>query len=296
MSSRALGVPPAAPLDRALEQSQDVQARVEECADDMGASNARVKGRIAAGATTISAQKTLSTGLEVEERVQECADDLQHVTETLARGIEELRQTETALLSSRRALADTRAALAIAREGEKDARLQALHDSTTGLPNRDLFDTRLGQALATAKRHGWTLAVLFFDLNRFKSINDTFGHAAGDAVLKEVAGRLRRHARDEDTVCRNGGDEFLYLLVDTQKRSNVERIAQKVAARIAEEIVWEGEVRLSVQASIGIAVYPEHGDSGESLVRSADAAMYLAKKRGSGYAFAASVNAAPEPA
>ncbi|MGZ8258954.1 MAG: diguanylate cyclase domain-containing protein [Caldimonas sp.] len=287
-------VPPideAAPLDHALEQSQIVQAKVEECAEDIGATNDLVKGRIAAGATTISAQKTLSTGLQVEGRVQECANDLQQVTDTLARGIEELKQTETELCSSRRALADTKAALAIAREGEKDARLQALHDSTTGLPNRDLFDTRLEQGISTAKRHGWTLAVLFLDLDRFKSINNTYGHSAGDAVLKEVAHRLRRHARDEDTVCRNGGDEFLYLLVDPRGRSNVERITKKVAARIAEEIAWDGGAPLGVHASIGIALYPDDGDSGESLVRGADAAMYLAKKRGSGHAFAEPVTA-----
>ncbi len=87
---------------------------------------------------------------------------------------------------------------------------RTLHDSTTGLPNRDLFDDRLTHAIALAKRHTWVLAVMFLDLDRFKYINDTHGHAVGDAVLKEVAKRLLRHARDEDTVCRNGGDEFLY--------------------------------------------------------------------------------------
>ena len=123
-----------------------------------------------------------------------------------------------------------------------------------------------------AKRYGWTLAVMFFALDRFKSIDDTHGHAAGDAVLQEVANRLSGHAREEDTVCRNGGDEFLYLLADTNGRQNIERIAESVSQRVGQPIAWSHAL-LEVKASIGIAVHPGDGDSGEALVRSADAAM-----------------------
>jgi two-component system cell cycle response regulator len=160
----------------------------------------------------------------------------------------------------------------------------ALHDSMTGLPNRDLFDDRLVHAIALAKRHGWTLAVMFLDLDRFKFINDTHGHAAGDRILKEVAKRLLQHSRDEDTVCRNGGDEFLYLLMNPQNNENIERIAKTLLKTIGQPIDM-GDIQPVIKASIGIAVYPDNGITGEQLIRNADIAMYRAKKSMIGYAF-----------
>jgi two-component system cell cycle response regulator len=154
---------------------------------------------------------------------------------------------------------------------------KALHDSTTGLPNRDLFNDRLTHAIALAKRHAWTLAVMFLDLDRFKYINDKHGHAVGDAVLKVVANRLLEHARDEDTVCRNGGDEFLYLLIDPKGRENLGRIADTLLNRIVQPIDL-GDLKPAIQASIGIAVYPVDGTTGEQLIRNADTAMYRAKR------------------
>lgn len=273
-----------APLKLALEQSQVVKAKVEECAEDIGSANAVVQTRIADGATTLSAHATLAEGKKVEAKVQDCADDLHEVTKTLAKGVDDLKQLQADLSASRSALHESEAALSTAKDAEKQARHQALHDSTTGLPNRDLFDTRLEQAISLAKRQGWTLAVMFLDLDRFKCINDTHGHAAGDAVLKAVAERLAAHAREEDTVCRNGGDEFLYLLVNPQANENIERIAQAVVMRIAQPIDVDG-LQLAVQASIGIAVYPDNGQSGEDLIGLADAAMYKAKTRGSSHSF-----------
>jgi diguanylate cyclase (GGDEF)-like protein len=158
---------------------------------------------------------------------------------------------------------------------------RTLHDSTTGLPNRDLFDDRLTHAIALAKRHTWMLAVMFLDLDRFKCINDTHGHAVGDRVLKEVAKRLLQHARDEDTVCRSGGDEFLYLLMNPQGTENIERIAGALLKTIGQPIDM-GELQPVINASIGIAVYPGNGTSGEQLIRNADTAMYRAKKAGIG--------------
>jgi len=154
---------------------------------------------------------------------------------------------------------------------------KALHDSTTGLPNRDLFDDRLTHAIALAKRHAWTLAVMFLDLDRFKCINDTHGHAVGDEVLKEVAKRLLQHTREEDTVCRNGGDEFLYLLMNPQGTGNIERIARNLLKTIGQPIDM-GDLQPVIKASIGIAVYPDDGTTGEQLIRNADTAMYGAKK------------------
>jgi two-component system, cell cycle response regulator len=161
---------------------------------------------------------------------------------------------------------------------------RTLHDTTTGLPNRNLFNNRLTHAIALAKRHTWTLAVMFLDLDRFKCINDTHGHAVGDGVLKEVANRLLQHARDEDTVCRNGGDEFLYLLMNPGGNENIERIAGALLKTIGQPIDM-GDLQPIVNASTGIAVYPGDGTSEEQLIRNADTAMYRAKKTGVGCVF-----------
>jgi two-component system cell cycle response regulator len=161
---------------------------------------------------------------------------------------------------------------------------KTLHDSTTGLPNRDLFNDRLTHAIALAKRHTWTLAVMFLDLDRFKYMNDTHGHAVGDGVLKVVANRLLEHARSEDTVCRNGGDEFLYLLINPQGRENIRRIADTLLNRIRQPIDL-GYLRPIIEASIGIAVYPGDGTTGEQLIRNADTAMYRAKQSASSQTF-----------
>jgi diguanylate cyclase (GGDEF)-like protein len=161
---------------------------------------------------------------------------------------------------------------------------RTLHDSTTGLPNRDLFDDRLTHAIALAKRHAWTLAVMFLDLDRFKYVNDTHGHAVGDGVLKEVAKRLLEHARDEDTVCRNGGDEFLYLLMNPQGNDNIERIVGTLLETIGKPIDV-GDLQSAITASIGVAVYPASGATGEQLIRNADIAMYRAKKHSRGFVF-----------
>jgi diguanylate cyclase len=282
-------------LDLALEQSHEVKAKVEACADDLAAANENLKEDIAGGTTVLSAHKTLLDGTVVESKVQECADDLQDVTETLAQGIDDLAKTEIALTESREILADTQAALAISQEEERDARRRAMHDSMTGLPNRDLFDDRLSNAISLAGRHDWTLAVMFLDLDGFKKINDTHGHAAGDSVLKEVARRLTLHSRDEDTVCRNGGDEFLYLLVNPRGKDNIERIAGLVSANICNPIAVCSS-QFVVNASIGVAVYPADGATGDELIKSADTAMYRAKQQRIGCVFFDAVEKQPASA
>ena len=201
------------------------------------------------------------------------------------RGIEDLKQQlETELTQSRTALADATAALSTAQQHAREAQARALHDSLTGLPNRELFDDRLAHAIALADRHDWTLAVMFLDLDRFKSLNDSHGHTAGDAALKTVAQRLMQYVRDEDTVCRNGGDEFLYLLMNPRGKKNIEHIANSVLRTIAQPVPI-ADLELTIEASIGIAIYPEHGESGAQLIAKADAAMYLAKQRSRGVEF-----------
>jgi diguanylate cyclase (GGDEF)-like protein len=258
-------------LALALARSEQVQAKVEACADDLASANDVVKTKIAEGATTVAAHTALASTEKVESKVRDSVRDLQAVNECLALGLDELKRTESTLAEFRDALADTAGTLLT-------ARLRALHDPVTTLPNRDLFNDRLTHAIAMAERHGWTLAVMFLDLDRFKTINDTHGHSAGDGVLKEVAKRLLEHAREEDTVCRNGGDEFLYLLVDPQGTENLKRIANKVLMNIEQPIAIDDR-QLVIKASIGIAVYPDHGTIGEQLIRNADTAMYRAKKQ-----------------
>ena len=155
----------------------------------------------------------------------------------------------------------------------------AHYDVLTDLPNRSLFFERVSQGLALARRNRSRLALLFIDLDRFKPINDTWGHEAGDLTLKEVARRLQRCVRASDTVGRIGGDEFVVLLLDTDGEQAVLGVAEKIRALLSEPIAL-GVLRVSVSCSIGVALYPEHGDDEQTLARKADRAMYHAKESG----------------
>jgi diguanylate cyclase (GGDEF)-like protein len=155
----------------------------------------------------------------------------------------------------------------------------AQHDGLTGLPNRVLFSDRLTEAIAMAKRHGRRLAVLFVDIDRFKNVNDSLGHIIGDRILKSVSTRLANCVRDSDTVCRQGGDEFVILLSEIARPIDAAGSAEKVlrALEIPQQI--DGfDVRIS--ASIGIATFPEDGKNAKELIGSADFAMYHAKENG----------------
>jgi diguanylate cyclase (GGDEF)-like protein/PAS domain S-box-containing protein len=168
----------------------------------------------------------------------------------------------------------------LARQAELSER-QALHDPLTGLPNRLLFDDRIERAIAHAERNGTPLAVVMLDLDRFKEVNDSLGHTAGDELLATVGERLRDALREADTAARLGGDEFGILLPDCEGIvTAVERIRGALAAPISVQ-----DLPLSIEASIGIALYPDHGHSSDLLIQRADAAMYTAKREGSHYAF-----------
>ena len=178
--------------------------------------------------------------------------------------------------------------LAAALEQEGGARFKAFHDHLTGLPNRALFLDRLEHGIAQATRHKWMLAVMFVDLGKFKRINDQYGHDAGDAVLQTIATRLKETTREEDTVSRHGGDEFLYLLTQMHNEADIAMIAAKILDTISLpcSVSVEGrDVSPSIEANIGIALFPKHGATADSLIKSADLAMYRAKSDGLGYAF-----------
>src|SRR5262249_47025810 len=158
---------------------------------------------------------------------------------------------------------------------ESEARLakMAQFDSLTGLPNRALLSDRLSQRIAQASRRGDLLGVLFVDLDGFKAVNDTLGHAAGDSLLKEVASRVQSTVRKADTVARLGGDEFIVLLGDLAQPEHAALVAQKLIDEVARPVALEGgEAR--VTASVGISVFPADGDKEGPLLAAADAAMY----------------------
>lgn len=157
--------------------------------------------------------------------------------------------------------------------------LLAHHDTLTGLPNRTLFNDRLQQMLAGAQRSGQPCALIFMDLDGFKPINDTYGHDAGDALLKEVGTRLDASVRASDTVARLGGDEFVVLLPSIEHGGDATAVAEKIRRNLAEPILVKDD-RLNIGVSIGIALYPEHGELGTTLIKNADRAMYQAKQEG----------------
>ena len=155
----------------------------------------------------------------------------------------------------------------------------AEHDSLTGLPNRLLFCDRVGQALSLARRHGGQAAVLFLDLDGFKQINDSLGHAAGDKLLQSVAKRLLACVRDPDTVSRYGGDEFAVLLQDVHRHQDAAATARRVLRALGDVYSVDGQ-QVHVTASIGMSIYPHDGFDAEMLIKNADTAMYRAKKNG----------------
>ena len=164
-------------------------------------------------------------------------------------------------------------------QAEERARHLSLHDALTGLPNRRLLQDRLAQLMAQARREGWSIAVMFVDLDRFKSINDTLGHALGDDVLREMATRLTAALRQTDTVSRVGGDEFVLLLPYIHAVSVVSEIASKLMAQLSLPCIV-GARRVHVTSSIGISIFPDDGDDAHKLLGYADAAMYHAKATG----------------
>jgi diguanylate cyclase (GGDEF)-like protein/PAS domain S-box-containing protein len=165
------------------------------------------------------------------------------------------------------------------RQAEARVHHMAYHDSLTGLPNRSLLSDRLDRAMLAVQRSERKLAVMFLDLDRFKTINDSLGHLTGDHLLKEVAGRLCRAVRASDTVARLGGDEFVVLVPGIRAAEECTHVAQKIIDALASPFPFEGRM-LHITPSIGICMYPDDGGDVATLMRHADAAMYHAKASG----------------
>jgi diguanylate cyclase (GGDEF)-like protein len=182
-------------------------------------------------------------------------------------------------------LAQTRQALADLQAQEGHERQRARQDALTALPNRNHFRERLDRALAPASGHVHAPpAVLYLDLDGFKGINERHGNDVGDELLRIIAVRLARAVRSEDTVSRQGGDEFACLLADSVSREQLSHVACKLFDAVAAPVKI-GPLQLTVRASIGIAICPVDGVTAGALLKSADAAMYHAKRQQSGYAF-----------
>ena len=230
--------------------------------------------------------------------------EMQHHSQVLEQTVQELHDTETglrlsqvALLTESAALADHAQQLQLANEhlvmstiaahelAEEigRAKLQmaylAQHDALTGLPNRILLNDRLTQAMALAQRQGKQLALMFLDLDRFKYINDSLGHSVGDQLLLSVAHHLTAAVRGSDTVCRQGGDEFVILLADVEHARDAALSAEKILTALTAPHRID-QLELHVTVSIGISIYPEDGQDVDSLIKSADTAMYHAKENG----------------
>ncbi|EME71590.1 hypothetical protein H261_02976 [Paramagnetospirillum caucaseum] len=165
------------------------------------------------------------------------------------------------------------------KETEQQLVHQATHDTLTGLPNRLLLEDRVHHAIEVAKREGRRVGLMFLDLDRFKIVNDSLGHVAGDQLLKVVSDRLRHTLRRSDTVARLGGDEFVVVLTHFQNSSELAEVAEKISAALDEPVELSGH-KVHVGTSIGIALYPDDGDNFNSLMKDADAAMYRAKQKG----------------
>ena len=165
------------------------------------------------------------------------------------------------------------------RRAEEQIEFHAYHDVLTNLPNRRLFADRLMQNVTRARRSGRAVAVMFVDLDHFKTINDTLGHEAGDELLLEMSRRLRDCVREDDTVARIGGDEFTIALAELRQPEDAASVAEKIIRAVKEPMAIAGTA-IEVSASIGIALYPEDGTDPETLLRNADRAMYRAKESG----------------
>jgi diguanylate cyclase (GGDEF)-like protein/PAS domain S-box-containing protein len=163
---------------------------------------------------------------------------------------------------------------------EQELRYLANYDALTGLPNRTLLSERIGHAIIRARRGARKVAVLFLDLDRFKHVNDSMGHAAGDRMLKAAGSRLRQVVREGDAVARLGGDEFTVVLEEITSGIEAERVAEKIIAAFEEPLELDNGQEVVISPSIGISLYPEHGQVPTDLLKFADTAMYQAKEHG----------------
>jgi diguanylate cyclase (GGDEF)-like protein len=266
---------PADNLSQVLGHSEHVKDVMDECADDLALVNADLKRGTKSGELLTDVKTVIAKNEAVEDKVQDASSELSTVNQALVEEVQEREILESQLVTA-------------IKQGD-EARQASLHDPLTGLPNRALFNDRLDHALAQANRHGYAIAVMFMDLDDFKTINDTYGHDAGDIVLRTISTRLKKTTRDEDTICRHGGDEFLYLLMEISNEHDIIVIVEQIIDAVRKPCpikTRDLDIKLSINPSIGISIFPKNGITADDLLNSADKAMYRAKRSKTGYEFA----------
>ncbi|OZA04491.1 MAG: hypothetical protein B7X95_10060 [Methylophilaceae bacterium 17-44-8] len=258
-------------LSTVVAHSESIKEMVQDCADDLSTVNTVLKLELTKNHPQQSIKNAIDKNSTVENKVQSAVDELAIVNNALKEEVEERENIEQELSAVRK---------------EKDIATQAsLHDILTGLPNRALFIDRLEHGLDQAKRQGWNLAVMFIDLNKFKQINDEHGHEVGDKVLICVANRLKDYTRSDDSICRFGGDEFLYLMMQIKDEQAVKKILKKLIKKI-ELPCQDIAINISIKLNIGISLFPKNADNSKDLIKYADDAMYLAKQNNISFVFA----------
>jgi diguanylate cyclase (GGDEF)-like protein len=269
--------PVPASLAEVVDQSKQVQEKVEECVSELSMVNGLLDEKVAVKLPLKEIKAAISQNKEIELKIQDCADELATINVILKDEIRERAALDIELAVSANALQVNRAAAAAATH-------RSLHDSLTGLPNASLFNDRLMIALKQAKRHGWQLAVMFIDLDKFKDINDRFGHDAGDRVLQAIGKCLQALVRSGDSISRRSGDEFLLLTLEAGNKADVAALARKIIASIGRDCALPA-TDIRVRPSIGIALCPADGSTAAELLAKADRAMYAAKHDPEGFAF-----------
>jgi diguanylate cyclase (GGDEF)-like protein len=256
-----------------LKENEGIKKEISVAADELNSVNDVLKQ----GQSSVSViQQALKKNEDAENIVAKAAEDLKRVNIKLSNEIAMRIGIESELDDAKTDLAAVRDDLVQAQVTEKEARQRALTDKLTGLPNRTSFDQALAHGLVQAKRHAWSLAVLFIDVDKFKNINDAHGHDVGDQVLLTVANRLQAFVRDGDMVSRWGGDEFVCLLLEIKQQDDVVKLAKQLVECVAEAFILNSQT-LHIHISIGIAIAPQDGKTAETLLKCADTAMYRAK-------------------
>jgi len=280
-AKRASLVDALSKLGRVLHQSKEIKVSVQEAATDLASVNEALKHDEKPERPVRTIEAALVQNEKAEQKVAKAAGDLNQVNTEIATEVAERIVIESELADTKTDLAKAHDDLSKSRDNEEEMRQVSLRDTLTGLANRVLLEEHLAHGLIQAKRRGWGLAVLFIDIDEFKSVNDSYGHDAGDKVLVMVADRLRASVRGEDLVSRWGGDEFVCLLLDVKHEADGARIAEKMVSRISEAHDCKGTV-LTIRASIGVAMCPGDGKTADVLLKNADRAMYKAKDTGNG--------------
>lgn len=265
-----------ASLERVLKKNEKIKETVKQAASELTSVNEVLKQGKGVKVPVQIIKEVITQNKEVEYKVAKAAGDLHQVNAELVKEMAERVVLESELADTKTDLADVRDDLSKSRTKEEETRKSALQDALTGLPNRVMFEQTLDNWLIQAKRHSWGLAVLFIDIDKFKSINDTYGHDMGDKVLVMVADRLKSTVREEDMISRWAGDEFVCLLFEVKQETDVIRLAENMVNRISETCEFNGTA-LSINVSIGIALYPADGKTADTLFKHADIAMYKAK-------------------